>query len=188
MVADESPVASDSFAVVKIVGLTAGESVIFEVSPEPKKLIEVKDGIHFNGSEKKYQVVATIINWEARQFYKKKLDVPFGVKPNPPPEKPPVTPISSLYFLIIRPDGPVDMSFTKAMSLPAWATIRDGGHEYKEKTVSEAKALGYNVKSGTKIPTVITLSIVDGKSTVVRESIDFPVTNEKILELPNGVK
>jgi len=109
--------------------------------------------------------------------------------PNPPPVDPPTTPApvpAVYYFLAIRADGPADPAFTRAMALPAWDQLRFIGHQVKDKTVSEAKAIGYVLPAGAPLPAVVTLQVsADGKrSTVVRHAIAMPTTDEAILKLP----
>lgn len=109
--------------------------------------------------------------------------------PNPPPVDPPTTPApvpAVYYFLAIRADGPADPAFTRAMALPAWDQLRFLGHSVKDKTISEAKAIGYVLPAGAPLPAVVTLQVsADGKrSTVVRHAIAMPTTDDGVLKLP----
>lgn len=84
----ENPVPGSSFAEVKL-ALGKGDSVIWEVSPEPTKLTEHTDGtaavLHFNGPPGSYTVTAFVVNFDAKKFTKKKLSVVIGQAPQPPP-------------------------------------------------------------------------------------------------------
>lgn len=109
----------------------------------------------------------------------------------PPPKKPddpkqPPTP-TGYYFMLIRPDGAADPSFTKVARDPAWQKLKDAGHRVKDFGTSDLNRLGLVLPSGTTLPCVVTL-YDDGKaSRIVRGPIDLPATSEAILELPKGV-
>lgn len=111
-------------------------------------------------------------------------------KPTDPPTKPtdPLPPPkpTSLYFLIARKDGPADPAYTKTMSLPAWDELRAAGHVVKDKTLAEAKALGWGVPDGTVIPAVLTLqNNPDGKTMKqVRPYVALPTADDTIRALP----
>lgn len=112
--------------------------------------------------------------------------------PKPPPVvDPPVPPKPTVYyFLVVRPDGPASPAFTKTMSLPAWTELRKAGHSAKDKTLTEAVALGVKLPDGTTLPVVVTLQeSADKKSSkIVRPAVALPTTDEAILDLPKGVK
>lgn len=112
----------------------------------------------------------------------------------PPPDKPPPDspgqPTGSLHFLIVRPDGPAQPEFTRIMSDPAWAELLKAGHQFKDKTESEASALGVRLDPSAPRPCVVTLRPREGGqwSDVVRGPIPLPNTGQGILDLPKGVK
>lgn len=118
---------------------------------------------------------------------------PIPVKPpvQPPPpmpvNPPPADPAAGYYFLIVRPDGPASAAFTRVMADLAWAKLTADGHTFKDKTATEAAALGVVVPAD-KLPAVVTLSVQGGKSTIVRPAVALPTTSAGILELPKGVK
>jgi hypothetical protein len=85
----ENPVPGTSFAEVKL-DLGKGDSVIWEVSPEPTKATEHKAGetaiLHFNGPPGSYTVTAYVVNFDAKTFTKKKITVAIqGAQPPPGP-------------------------------------------------------------------------------------------------------
>lgn len=104
------------------------------------------------------------------------------------PGKDPPAKSDTYYFLVIRPDGPATSHFTKIMADPAWATLRAAGHRVKDKSVSDAAALGHTVPSDVSLPAVITLIENDKTSTIARSAIALPTTSPAILDLPKGVK
>lgn len=111
------------------------------------------------------------------------------VDPPTDPVDPPVNPPTSLYFLVVRADGPADPNFTKVMGLPAWAKLREAGHQFKDKTVTTAaKDLGLTLPAGTPLPCVVTLSTQGGVSKIVRPAVPLPTTDAGVAALPNGVK
>lgn len=113
--------------------------------------------------------------------------------PKPPPVvDPPVTPPKPAvyYFLVVRPDGPASPAFTKTMGLPAWTELRKAGHGVKDKTLTEAAALGVKLADGTTLPVVVTLQEAADKKTskIVRPAVALPTTDDAIADLPKGVK
>lgn len=112
---------------------------------------------------------------------------PTPVDPPPPGAEPPAAG-GKLYFLIVRPDGPASPDFTKVMQLPAWKEIAAAGHQFKDKTVTEA-APWVALDPSTPLPAVVTFQISqDGKtSTLVRGSVPLPTTDAGIRDLPKGV-
>lgn len=105
------------------------------------------------------------------------------VPPAPHPDPPVPTPVS-LYFLILRANGPASPEFAAVLANPAWGDLRKAGHIVKDKTLGE---LGdeYRVPSGTTLPCVVTLKrSADGRnSTIVRGPVDLPSTSEAIRRL-----
>jgi hypothetical protein len=109
--------------------------------------------------------------------------------PDPPtPPDPPVPPTGTYYFLVVRPDGPASPAFTAAMALPAWGELRTKGHKFKDKTVTEAKALNLELPAGTQLPCVVTLATEGGVSKIVRGPVPLPLTDAAVRALPEGVK
>ena len=123
---------------------------------------------------------------------RKPIDVDSGEAPRPPPIEPPkpvdppkVDPPVTLYFLIVRADGPATAAFKKIMEDPAWKTLRDAGHTVKDKTVSEAAAFGVKVPPGSTVPIVVTLR-EDATSSTILRTAPLPTTSAAILDLPKG--
>jgi len=108
-------------------------------------------------------------------------------KDPPPVDPPPPTP-SNLYFLVIRPDGPADPSFTKIWSMKEWDSLAFMGHSFKDKPLTEASisltALGIKIPDQTTLPCVLTLK---GKKLVAGPS-PLPTTADGILQLAKAVK
>lgn len=109
-------------------------------------------------------------------------------KKNPPTPPDPPAPATSLYFLIVRHDGPASPAFTSAMTLPEWATLTKAGHNYKDKTATEAALLGVKIPAGTALPVVVVLRPrADGKSDQLL-IVPFPASGDGITALPGLVK
>lgn len=106
--------------------------------------------------------------------------IPVPPVPIPNPPAPPV-PVS-LYFLILRANGPASPEFAAVLANPAWGDLRKAGHTVKDKTLGE---LGdeYRVPSGTTLPCVVTLKRTDRGMTVVRGPVDLPTTTDAIRKL-----
>lgn len=107
---------------------------------------------------------------------------------DPPPVGPvdpvdPPPPSASLYFLLVRPDGPAAPGFTAALDLAEWDTLRAAGHRVKDKTASEAAALGFAVPA-PQLPAVVTLREGPTGSAVVRGAVPLPTTGAGVLALP----
>jgi len=102
LVVDNTPIKPGGFAEVRY-KLESGDAVQWEVTPTPVSLKEHteysldKDGkatpnsavLHLSGLDKEYTVTAFVINFEKRTFERKKVTVPFGVKPKPDDDKKP---------------------------------------------------------------------------------------------------
>jgi hypothetical protein len=107
--------------------------------------------------------------------------------PKDPDAKPPVpVPTGSLYFMVIRIDGPADPAFTKIMSDSAWATLRAKGHQVKDFDAKGAARLGLSIPAGTRLPAVYVLRPVGQTSEVVRGPLPLPTTGAGILGLEKG--
>ncbi len=100
---DEATVPTNSFAVVKY-KLEKGDSIIWEVSPPPAKMVEfTADGysqVHFNGTPAKYDVTAFLVNFNTKKFTRQKVAITIGKSPQPPPVDPvdPVVPPKDVPF------------------------------------------------------------------------------------------
>lgn len=176
------------------IAVPKGASVIWRFSPNPvQKANGLPPGrIIFAGEKgKTYTATAIIVDFDAKTVTDADYLFTFGGETVPPPKKPvdpPVDPIpsTSLYFLVVRADGPADPSFTKIMESPAWATLKAAGHTVKDKTVTEAALL--NIPRPAILPCVITLKDGPVNSKIVREAIPLPTTTEGISKLAEGVK
>ena len=103
--------------------------------------------------------------------------------PIKPPVDPPVPPTTSLYFLIVRADGPADPAFTRTMGDPAWDTLRKAGHKAKDRTLAEATKAGFAPATGTRLPVVLILREGADNSELVGTT-PFPGDSASILDLP----
>lgn len=105
---------------------------------------------------------------------------------DPPPVVPP--PSTSLYFLIVRPNGPATAAFTKVMQFPEWQELKKAGHMYKDKTQAEATLLGANL-TGVTLPVVIVLRLrADGMTNEQIGKASLPLDGQGVLELPKSFK
>ncbi len=109
------------------------------------------------------------------------------------PETPfpdPLPPVGvKLFFIVVRPDGMETADFKALMSNPAWKELVAAGHSFNPKTETEAwDTLRIVVGPGVKLPVVVTLKVVDGKSELARDAIPAPTTADGIRRLPDGVK
>jgi hypothetical protein len=107
---------------------------------------------------------------------------PIPVPPVPIPNPPPHPVPASLYFLIVRANGPASPEFAAVLANPAWSELRKAGHIVKDKTLGE---LGdeYRVPTGTTLPCVVTLKRSDRGMNVVRGPVDLPSSSEAIRRL-----
>lgn len=137
--------------------------------------------------EKNYRFIG-VASDSAGNLTRKAFIVPVGTPPKPkdPPIVTPPKP-TTLYFLIVRPDGPAAPAFTKTMGLPAWDTLRSRGHLIGDKSATDAKAW-VTLPAGTALPVIVTFREDDKHSYLVRDAIPLPDTNTAILRLPEGVK
>ncbi len=92
----QNPVKPGGFAVVTY-KLEDGESVIWEVTPEPTEEEVVKGSdfskLYFSGTAKSYKVSAWIVNFKTKEQSRKRVTVGFDQNPKPPPTpKPPAPP------------------------------------------------------------------------------------------------
>lgn len=108
--------------------------------------------------------------------------------PPPPPKDPkdPPPPAGSLYFLVVRPDGPASPEFTRVMGFDGWKSLAEKGHRVKDFTAAEARPW-FAVPAGTQLPCVVTLRVGATASTVVRGPVPLPADNAGILKLTEGV-
>lgn len=114
--------------------------------------------------------------------------------PKPDPPKDPAPPATGFYFLIVRPDGPAAPAFAKLMQDVAWQQLARAGHRFKDKTLTEARAMGLTVPAGTSLPCVFTLREAADKSesTILKrngqEAIPLPTNSSDILKLTEGAQ
>ena len=74
----QNPVPENSFAEVNVT-LGKGEQVVWDIYPEPVKVVERSDAVYFSGPVgTKYKVTATIINFETKKLDKKVVWVSVG--------------------------------------------------------------------------------------------------------------
>ncbi len=105
---------------------------------------------------------------------------------NPPPVKPddpkePPATGGKFFFVLVRPDGPVQPAVAASVRLSGWDEARKAGHEMKDYPVSE---LPKGVVRPSTLPAVVVLRVaVDGKSSSVVRTVPLPTTNEAITEL-----
>lgn len=90
----ENPVPATSFAEATI-KLDSKQSVTWDVTPEPTKIVENGGTIYFNGPAGKYKVTATVfwIEADAVKTKKHRQDVTIGSNPDPPTPPDPITPV-----------------------------------------------------------------------------------------------
>lgn len=106
----------------------------------------------------------------------------------PDPKEPPTTPAGKLYFVAIRPDGPAQIEFSRVMGLSQWAELAKLGHAYKDKTHSEAAALGIKLPAGATYGVAILRISADGKTSTQLAYAPFPSSAADVLNLPNLAK
>jgi hypothetical protein len=102
----------------------------------------------------------------------------------PPPVTDPKDPPAEggkLFFVVARPDGPVDPKVAAAVRLPAWDELRKAGHAMKDYPASE---LPKGVAAPEKLPAVVVLRVsADGRSSSKVEVADLPATDEAVRRL-----
>lgn len=104
----------------------------------------------------------------------------------PPPVKPPddTKPPEAggkFYFVLARPDGPVDERTAACVRLPAWAELRKAGHEMKDYPAAE---LPKGVAKPSNLPSVVVLRVAaDGKSSSLVREVPLPTTDAAVREL-----
>jgi hypothetical protein len=110
------------------------------------------------------------------------------VKPPDKPVDPPPPAKSSVYFMIVRPEGPAAPAFTEVMNLSAWKTLRDAGYTYKDFSPAEAARFGVSLPNGTVLPVVVTLKTSPTGSKIARPAIPLPTTDDAVTRLPEGLQ
>ena len=97
-------------------------------------------------------------------------------------------PTGSLYFLVVRNDGPAGGEFTANMKSPQWKTLEAAGHRVKDFTFTDSKAF-VTLPAGTVLPCVVTLRVsADWKAFAqVAGPVALP-SGDAILDLPKAVK
>lgn len=183
-------VAETAGRVVEFVPLTPG------LDPFPLPLADPKAFVALAPAAGEYRILAyTAVGDEPSKPVT--ITVRVGPPPAPPPVNPPPTPdpgqpgqpAEGLYFFVVRPTGPASPEFTKAMSLPEWATLRAAGHRVKDFDPARTTALlgAGVVPAGTPLPVVVTLRETTGGSAVVRGPVPLPTTGAGVLDLTKGV-
>jgi len=183
-------------------GVDAKAGLIWRVYPRDKadRADSPRGTLQFAGAPGKYEIELLVVTVDKNGGVQveeafKTVNVKAGGGALPPPKDkdppivPPIdTPGTSLYFLIVRPDGPAHPDFTRNMQSPQWETLLKQGHQVKDKTLSELPAYGITLPPGTVLPCVVTLRIpADWKTfTIVRGPIPLPV-GDAILKLPEGL-
>ncbi len=135
----------------------------------------------------RYRVLAWSGNADGPSDAAETVVVIGGAKPPPvvvdPPKDPPTTtPTDKFYFMVVRPDGPVDPGLASALRLGAWDEVRKGGHLMAD---FEAKSLPANVQRPSSLPAVVTLKQnADGKTwTALPGTKPVPATDEQVRDL-----
>lgn len=154
---------------------------------------EAANQLTFTGANGTYQVTLRAILWEKKTIVTATHAVTIGAPANPPPVPDPVdppTPTGALYFMVIRPDGPADPTFTRTMADVGWSRLREKGHAVKDFVLSETPRLNVSIPAGTPMPCVLTLRVLPGGTTseIVRGPVALPTTTEAITKLPEGVQ
>lgn len=177
---------------VQYVGLSGVDPIPSRVLNDPRLFLLDTRGLAA-GSYKFAAVGSSKTGEQVRRDFAVVIGTP-TTPPVTPPDKNPTDPVKpptagKLYFLVVRPDGPADPAFTSYMANPGWTELGKKGYLYKDKTLTEAAALGVRIPDGTAIPAVVTLRILgDGqKSEVVRGPIALPPP-DSIVKLPEGVQ
>jgi len=89
---------------------------------------------------------------------------PPPVDPNPTPTDPPPTTPGKMFFVIVRPVGPINPATEKLLTLPAWADIKKDGHAMRDFPADQLPP-GIVVPPGTTLPTLLPFRYLpDGKS------------------------
>lgn len=149
------------------------------IGGDPKAFLFLTRGL----PEKNYRFIGVASDSQGL-LTQKAFAVRVGKPPVTPkePKDPPAVP-KTLYFMIVRDDGPASPAFTKLMANPAWDTLRAAGHTVRDFTSTDAGEFRKSVK--VPLPAVLTLSEGADFSTVVREGVALPTSGEGILALPS---
>jgi len=101
---------------------------------------------------------------------------------DPKEPDPVVPPTTSLYFAVVRPNGPVAPATAAALRLPAWDSLRAAGHLMKDFEVGK---LPTGVPVPSTVPAVVTLKRnADGTTwTVLDGSKPLPTSNDQVKDL-----
>lgn len=110
-----------------------------------------------------------------------------GPPPVDPPKDPPPAPAGTVYFMVVRPDGPAQAEFASIMADPAWAEHRAAGRRVKDYTLTESTAI-YKLPSGTTLPCVVTISSGPKDSKVLAGPVPLPKTTDGIRKLGEGLR
>lgn len=178
--------------------LVSGEVDLLELTVPAKlpqreglKLIDVDAGgaVVWGKKAGKVRLVARgVIDGVPKRLDTQVLEIE-GLKPAPPPigtdPPPPETPTGKLYFLIARPNGPVQSDVLKSLQLPAWAEITKAGHQYKDLPVNEIKTKSGKspIPNGTTLPCVLPLRIEGDSSYLVGAPYSLPKSDADVRRL-----
>jgi hypothetical protein len=101
----------------------------------------------------------------------------------PPPIDTP--PAKGLYYLIVRPNGPVQNDVLQSLKLPAWEEIRKAGHTFKDLPLNEVKTTNGKspIPDGTPLPCVLALKIEGDTSYVIPPPSKLPATDADVRKL-----
>lgn len=122
----ENPVQANSFAEVSI-KVPEKQSVVWDVSPDPVKIVENGETLYFNGPAGRYRVTATLQWIEGDRVRSKRIrqDVVIGRSPQPPPGPGPVDPVNptDAFSLAIQAAYERETATDKATSVSKLASI-----------------------------------------------------------------
>ena len=137
----------------------------------------------------------TVLSWNAKGDVASDLatcTVIITGAPTTPPSPPtdPGQPLppeeGTLYFMVVRPDGPAAPEYTRIMSMPEWQTLKDKKYLVGDFTLTEARKY-LSIADNVRLPCVITFWDTGKKSTIVRQPIGLPATGGGVLSLPDGL-
>jgi hypothetical protein len=171
--------------------LKDGESAVWVLAGEGTADLTPQDSltpfVDFVGPAGRHYAVAYVKDKPVARVV---IQVGPGTGPGPPPDPkdPPPPQPSSLFFVIVRPDGAATPALTNLLADPAWITLENAGHKHKDFERKVALSLGYvNPGEQLTLPCVVTIRVVGKTSTRVRGPVPVPTTAAGILDLPKGV-
>lgn len=203
LLVEENPTPANSFVVVKY-KLDKGDSVLFDVYPEPVKMREHTDTeyayLFFNGTQQKYQVNASIVNFDTKKFTKKRETVviggtgplpPIPVPPLPPGPVPPTPEPSVLYdppirlFIVEETSARTTAIAKMILDVDYWNGLEKTGYVMRPYDVSgvDAKRLGLD-----KIKQPLPFIVISDKSGNVIRSDPLPLTRDGVTKILPPIK